>query len=161
VYCSFGFVINQRLKRGPYKQYSDSDLMEAARLVADGTLKLEVAVALYGYNLPKSTIADRAQGLKEGRTEFGKAGHPTTLSSADEEWLAAWCKLLYQLGVPVSRAQLLRKARDIAAIRGTKFNGPHGLPGDNWWRAFCRRQVICAVAGLFLEAERKCSLCRA
>lgn len=138
---SGGVYVRDTHKRGQYRQYSEDDMDAAALLVHNGQMSYGQAIALYGDALPRATLFSRVQHLQNGTTP-GKPGKPTTLDEADEQWLAAWTKLLYRLGVPVTRSRLLRKAKEIAALRGRAFNGTNGLPGLSWWRGFVKRHGL-------------------
>ena len=103
--------------RGPYRQYDEGDLTEAAKLIADGVMTKDEVKQLYGGCLPESTLNDHVKAAKTGKP-VARPGRPQTLDKRDEAWLAAWIKLLARLGVAPNRGQVLRKAREIAAIRG-------------------------------------------
>ena len=147
--ASGGFYTHERAARATYRQYSSSDMTEAARLLAGGQLSKDEIMAMYGDGLPESTLRAHAQIYAAGGTPR-RPGRPPTLAERDEEWLAAWVKLLFRLGVPVTKARLLLKAREIAALRGVSFFGPNGLPGRSWWDAFRRRHGLKLATASFM-----------
>ena len=132
-----------------YRQYSSTDMSEAAKLLAGGQLTKDEIMAMYGDSLPESTLRAHAEIYAAGGTPR-RPGRPTTLAERDEEWLAAWVKLLFRLGVPVTKARLLLKAREIAALRGVTFFGPNGVPGRSWWDAFRRRHGLKLATASFM-----------
>lgn len=139
--CRETFDARRSSKRGKYKTYDDAELLDAAKLVLEEQLSYSEVLAMFGHSFARSTLWNRVQHLKEG-TLPQKSGRPTVLPASDERWLAAWAKLLFQLGVPVSRGKLLLKAKEIATIRGVKFEGRNGYPGNSWWRSFRKRHDL-------------------
>lgn len=139
--CRETFKARGSSKRGKYKTYDDVELQDAARLVLTGDLSYTEVLKMYGDAFPRSTLWNTVQHLKAGTLPL-KSGRPTVLSASDERWLAAWAKLLFQLGVPVSRGKLLFKAKEIASLRGVKFEGRNGYPGQSWWRSFRKRHDL-------------------
>lgn len=130
-------------KRGSYKKsrmYTEEQMQEAVELVLKGAT-MEGASNHFGGAIPVSTLCTRVQLHKKGLAAR-PVGHPTVLPLSDERWLAAWCKLLFKLGVPASRGRLFHKAREIAALRGIKFEEENGLPGTSWWTGFRRRHGL-------------------
>ena len=131
-------------KRGPYKKnrlWTEAEMEHAVQLVVSGQCTYSEASNKFGGAIPHGTLCTRVL-LHEKGTSPRPVGRPTVLCDADERWLAAWTKLLYKLGVPVTRARLFVKAKEIATLRGVKFDGESGLPGTSWWRGFRKRHGL-------------------
>ena len=123
----------ERVKR-KRQQYSPTKMATAIEYVRGGMPKRRAA-KLCG--VPRTTLLDKLYGRVP--EEHTKPGSKTILTSAEEDVLVNYLKLMADVGYPVSRLELKTEVKKLLDRdgRNTPFN--NNMPGNDWYDGFCRR----------------------
>jgi hypothetical protein len=113
------------------------DLHEAAGHILNDGWTFSQCVEHYGWTIPRTTLWREVDRQEKGRPRR-PVGRPTTLTTEEERWLAAWVIFCYRFGVPARKLQVIMKAKAMLNARGGEWSGKGGLPGKSWWKRFSR-----------------------
>lgn len=121
-----------------------SDLIQACHLITNEGWTYQRVVDHFHFPLAKSTLHRYAHLAKQGHdiTAPRGPGRRPILTPEEEAWLSQWIRFCCALGIPPRRGRVLRKAAQIAKLRGASFGTKSGLPSDKWWRGFANRHCF-------------------
>ncbi|VDH90293.1 Hypothetical predicted protein [Mytilus galloprovincialis] len=132
----FFFFRMLRVKKTKSKElkYDITALENAIRSVKSG--EMSVRKAAQHFNVPKSTVGDRVTGKRD--LEVGRGRKPA-LPLELEKSIVQSVKRASQLGVGLSRKQLL--TRTGALVKKLKIKTPfkNSTPGKDWWQSLKER----------------------
>jgi hypothetical protein len=112
------------------KQYAQSGLEEAVRLIQEKQISL--SQASLKYNIPKGTLHNKIHGKTPLQC---KKGPKTLLSSAEETKISNWIINMAKIGYPVNASDVRETVAMICEIKGQKDL----KPGKKWMRLFLNR----------------------
>ena len=133
-------------KRGKYAQWSDDSLKLAVKAVLiDGRSKKSVAKQ---YGLPRQTLQGYVKrAVADSGVEKLRAGHPTTLSSLEEEQLVevllTMSQRLFGLSPKVVKLMVFQYCEDNAITH--RFNNADKSAGKEWFKGFMKRHAVLSV----------------
>lgn len=93
---------------------------------------LTVMAASRKYNIPRSTLIDRLNGV---HTKV--YGSSTVLTNEQEKKLAEWIILCARSGYPKSKSQIIRTAAELSNLNSKKFL--KSKPSTGWFQKFVKR----------------------
>ena len=121
-------ITNRSSKR---KQWSDQQMRDAMEAASSGTASVNKAADMYG--VPRSTLKDRLSG----HVVHGvKPGPRSYLRESEERELAEHLKDVAEIGLGITRGEVLRIAESVAESKGI-LKGV-GIT-NGWWRRFLER----------------------
>ena len=107
-------------------------MSRAIEMVRSGAMSKRTAALTFG--VPRTTLLDKLSGrVPEVKARPGPA---TILSSAEEDVLADYIKLMASIGYPISREELLNEVKKIIDIDGLRTPLKNNKPGNDWYYAF-------------------------
>jgi hypothetical protein len=127
--------------RGSYKKWLLENAVEAAQIVKDGEMTMSEAAHLY--TIPRTTLGNRVEALRNG-VEIGKAGAKTVFPREVEGALAEYTRDAFTVRRPNVKSEIMKRAYAAAEEYKLAFDTDDRLPGDKWFRSFCRRWDIVA-----------------
>ena len=112
-----------------YKSWSQDGMTKA--LDAVSRKEMSIREAAERFNVPKSTLGDRASG----RIQHGATSGPNKyLTSSEEKELTSFIIRCASIGFPKTRHEVISLVQNIVDSKGIDT-----LVSSGWWQAFCKR----------------------
>ena len=100
-------------------------------LEAASRRKMSIREASLRFNIPKSTLGDRASGWVQ---HMSTSGPNKYLTSNEEKELASFIIRYAGIGFPKTRHEVISLVQNIVDSKGI-----YTLVSSGWWQAFCKR----------------------
>lgn len=115
-----------------YKNYSEKNLKTAIEKVRAGELSIRKAAFLY--NVLKTTLHEHFRGNRNK-----PVGHPTVMSTEEEQNLLEAAEILAKNGLQLSRFDFRHLAKTYLDSSSRKTNFPLNFPTKKWLQGFLTR----------------------
>jgi helix-turn-helix, Psq domain len=116
-----------------YHAYSESSVEKAVRKIKSG--KLSLRQASKKFNVPKSTLSNRARGVHSG-----KPGHSTAFSEQEEQSLLNHIQAVSDWGFPFTTLDMRFFAKSFLDSTGKRVKCfKNNLPSSDWALSFLKR----------------------
>ncbi|XP_029348308.1 jerky protein-like [Acyrthosiphon pisum] len=132
-------------------KYSKSDLKTAVEKIVAGTLTYTAASTMY--NIPRPTLYAHSKGSRGMKSN--SMGRATVLSPDIEHRLSESLKIMEKYGYGLSRREVLDLVGDFLKTNKIKNSFSKGIPGEDWWLGFARRNNLSIKKPQIVEYSRK------
>ncbi|XP_045181703.2 tigger transposable element-derived protein 6-like [Mercenaria mercenaria] len=123
-------------KRGKTMNYDTKQLADALKAHQNG---MSIREASKAYNIPKSTLADRASGRYEVNVTHGR---PCAIPIEVEKKIVVRVKVAAERGIGISRKQLLLRTNVLCQRIQVHTSYKNFHAGKNWWEGLKRRHGL-------------------
>lgn len=133
-------VYNDNVSEKSYRQYSDRDLVEAARLVTENNFSIYAAAK--SKTVPWSSLKRFLENSRENnnQSKFSKLGRPFALSVELEQQLVRYINDMQELGFGLTVLQVRKISFQLAQSANREhYLSQSGMASKVWWASFKKR----------------------
>lgn len=144
-------MVRHYVRKSNRSNYSSQKLEEAINDVRSGRKNAYNASKKYG--IPLSTLLDRLKGRRGAKSK--SLGRSTALSKRDEMRLASGLLTMEKYGFGLSRKEVLELTGQYVQTNKIKNPFRNGVPGEDWFLAFAKRNNLSIKKPQSVEIARK------